>query len=218
MLFSSQVLKYFKHKQKFIISIYSKNLFINIQCVISRTESAACSLGVFFSKSQKLVFSKYDCISIQGFWICLVLQLIFKVQKCKKGVGVILAIHTPKYASISQWKYGTFFSPEPNIFVCILTCPQGYGTHLMNHLKEYHIKHDILNFLTYADEYAIGYFKKQVGFFTCNPVLSFLFLICTQVAFMQISTLPLPPHCFLFIRGASIYFASLKPEVSFSLD
>uniref|UniRef100_G1TTM1 Bromo domain-containing protein n=1 Tax=Oryctolagus cuniculus TaxID=9986 RepID=G1TTM1_RABIT len=31
----------------------------------------------------------------------------------------------------------------------------------MNHLKEYHIKHDILNFLTYADEYAIGYFKKQ---------------------------------------------------------
>lgn len=36
----------------------------------------------------------------------------------------------------------------------------------MNHLKEYHIKHEILNFLTYADEYAIGYFKKQVGCFT----------------------------------------------------
>ncbi|KAL2079852.1 hypothetical protein ACEWY4_023645 [Coilia grayii] len=41
------------------------------------------------------------------------------------------------------------------------TSPHGYGTHLMNHLKEYHIKHNILNFLTYADEYAIGYFKKQ---------------------------------------------------------
>ncbi len=40
---------------------------------------------------------------------------------------------------------------------------KGYGTHLMNHLKEYHIKHEILNFLTYADEYAIGYFKKQVS-------------------------------------------------------
>ena len=39
---------------------------------------------------------------------------------------------------------------------------KGYGTHLMNHLKEYHIKHSILFFLTYADEYAIGYFKKQV--------------------------------------------------------
>ena len=39
---------------------------------------------------------------------------------------------------------------------------QGYGTHLMNHLKDYHVKHSVLNFLTYADEYAIGYFKKQV--------------------------------------------------------
>lgn len=42
----------------------------------------------------------------------------------------------------------------------------------MNHLKEYHIKHEILNFLTYADEYAIGYFKKQVGCFM-NMSLNF---------------------------------------------
>ncbi len=40
---------------------------------------------------------------------------------------------------------------------------QGYGTHMMNHLKDYHIKHNVLNFLTYADEYAIGYFKKQAS-------------------------------------------------------
>ena len=33
----------------------------------------------------------------------------------------------------------------------------------MNHLKDYHIQHGIHNFLTYADEYAIGYFKKQVS-------------------------------------------------------
>lgn len=32
----------------------------------------------------------------------------------------------------------------------------------MNHLKDYHISHSILHFLTFADEYAIGYFKKQV--------------------------------------------------------
>ena len=38
---------------------------------------------------------------------------------------------------------------------------KGYGTHLMNHLKDYHVKHCIFHFLTYADEYAIGYFKKQ---------------------------------------------------------
>ena len=31
----------------------------------------------------------------------------------------------------------------------------------MNHLKDYHTKHNMLHFLTYADEYAIGYFKKQ---------------------------------------------------------
>lgn len=52
----------------------------------------------------------------------------------------------------------------------------------MNHLKEYHIKHNILYFLTYADEYAIGYFKKQVGFLpqggspqpSCPPAPSYL--------------------------------------------
>ncbi|KAG8201993.1 hypothetical protein JTE90_027462 [Oedothorax gibbosus] len=38
---------------------------------------------------------------------------------------------------------------------------KGYGTHMMNHLKDYHVKRNILNFLTYGDKYAIGYFKKQ---------------------------------------------------------
>jgi histone acetyltransferase len=42
---------------------------------------------------------------------------------------------------------------------------QGYGSHLMNHLKD-HVKATTprcRHFLTYADNYAIGYFKKQVG-------------------------------------------------------
>lgn len=49
------------------------------------------------------------------------------------------------------------------VFLAITSNEQvkGYGTHLMNHLKDYHIKHNIYHFLTYADEYAIGYFKKQ---------------------------------------------------------
>ncbi|XP_015930997.1 histone acetyltransferase KAT2A isoform X2 [Parasteatoda tepidariorum] len=38
---------------------------------------------------------------------------------------------------------------------------RGYGTHMMNHLKDYHIKHNVLHFLTYADNYAVEYFKKQ---------------------------------------------------------
>lgn len=63
--------------------------------------------------------------------------------------------------------------------VCLLACPaavtlrltgpsppraraQGYGSHLMNHLKDY-VKESTScrHFLTYADNYAIGYFKKQ---------------------------------------------------------
>ncbi|XP_061430009.1 histone acetyltransferase KAT2B isoform X1 [Lethenteron reissneri] len=50
------------------------------------------------------------------------------------------------------------------IVFCAVTSNEqvkGYGTHLMNHLKEYHIKQGVLHFLTFADEYAIGYFKKQ---------------------------------------------------------
>ena len=39
---------------------------------------------------------------------------------------------------------------------------QGYGSHLMNHLKDYVKKStSCMHFLTYADNYAIGYFKKQ---------------------------------------------------------
>lgn len=50
------------------------------------------------------------------------------------------------------------------IVFCAVTSSEqvkGYGTHLMNHIKDYHIKHNVLHFLTFADEYAIGYFKKQ---------------------------------------------------------
>lgn len=35
---------------------------------------------------------------------------------------------------------------------------------MMNNLKDYCIHHNILHLLTYADAYAIGYFKKQVTY------------------------------------------------------
>lgn len=38
---------------------------------------------------------------------------------------------------------------------------KGYGSHLMNHLKDYSISKEICHFLTYADENAIEFFKKQ---------------------------------------------------------
>ena len=33
---------------------------------------------------------------------------------------------------------------------------------MMNNLKDYCIRHSVLHLLTYADSFAIGYFKKQV--------------------------------------------------------
>merc|ERR1719414_2802442 len=50
------------------------------------------------------------------------------------------------------------------IVFCAVTSNEqvkGYGTHLMNHLKDYHIRNGVFHFLTFADEHAIGYFKKQ---------------------------------------------------------
>ncbi|CDJ30109.1 histone acetyltransferase GCN5, putative [Eimeria mitis] len=38
---------------------------------------------------------------------------------------------------------------------------KGYGTRLMNHLKEHVKKSGIEYFLTYADNFAVGYFRKQ---------------------------------------------------------
>ncbi|XP_069504973.1 histone acetyltransferase KAT2B isoform X2 [Ambystoma mexicanum] len=83
-------------------------------------------------------------------------------------------VFDPKHKTLALVKDGRviggicfrMFSPQgfTEIVFCAVTSNEqvkGYGTHLMNHLKEYHIKHNILNFLTYADEYAIGYFKKQ---------------------------------------------------------
>ncbi|KAF9437788.1 histone acetyltransferase [Entomortierella beljakovae] len=51
------------------------------------------------------------------------------------------------------------------IVFCAITSTEqvkGYGSHLMNHLKDYIAENtDVQHFLTYADNYAIGYFKKQ---------------------------------------------------------
>ncbi|EKG09184.1 hypothetical protein MPH_13812 [Macrophomina phaseolina MS6] len=53
------------------------------------------------------------------------------------------------------------------IVFCAISSDQqvkGYGAHLMSHLKDYvkaSTKEQIMHFLTYADNYAIGYFKKQ---------------------------------------------------------
>ncbi|KAF7639991.1 hypothetical protein Mgra_00000434 [Meloidogyne graminicola] len=50
------------------------------------------------------------------------------------------------------------------VFCAVMADEQvkGYGTHMMNHLKDYMVgKLGIYHLLTYADEFAIGYFIKQ---------------------------------------------------------
>jgi histone acetyltransferase len=51
------------------------------------------------------------------------------------------------------------------IVFCAVSSDQqvkGYGAHMMSHLKDYvKATSDVMHFLTYADNYAIGYFKKQ---------------------------------------------------------
>lgn len=51
------------------------------------------------------------------------------------------------------------------IVFCAVSSDQqvkGYGSHMMSHLKDYvKATSDVMHFLTYADNYAIGYFKKQ---------------------------------------------------------
>jgi len=64
---------------------------------------------------------------------------------------------------------GICFRPFPTqgfaeIVFCAITSNEqvkGYGTRIMNHLKEHVKQEHIEYFLTFADNYAIGYFKKQ---------------------------------------------------------
>lgn len=64
---------------------------------------------------------------------------------------------------------GICYRPYPEqkfaeIAFCAITATEqvkGYGTRLMNHVKEQAKSEGILYFLTYADNYAIGYFRKQ---------------------------------------------------------
>lgn len=51
------------------------------------------------------------------------------------------------------------FQGFTEIVFCAVTSSKqvkGYGTHMMNHLKDYSTQKGIKHFLTYADEFAIG--------------------------------------------------------------
>ncbi len=74
---------------------------------------------------------------------------------------------------------GICYRPYPEqkfseIAFCAITATEqvkGYGTRLMNHVKEQAKSEGILYFLTYADNYAIGYFRKQVCSLSLVPCI-----------------------------------------------
>lgn len=74
------------------------------------------------------------------------------------------------------------------IAFCAITADEqvkGYGTRLMNHLKQHARDVDgLTHFLTYADNNAVGYFIKQVSYFL-KCLLVMLFFSPNQLVFMR---------------------------------
>ena len=74
---------------------------------------------------------------------------------------IYYVVSCPTRTKNLEWYLSQGFT---EIVFCAVTSNEqvkGYGTHLMNHLKDYHIRNGVFHFLTFADEFAIGYFKKQ---------------------------------------------------------
>ncbi|CAJ0921614.1 unnamed protein product [Ranitomeya imitator] len=111
---------------------------------------------------------------IVGRWRAVCVTALQRPNSDAAAIRIVVGIAAAKHKTLALIKDGRViggicFRMFPSqgfteIVFCAVTSNEqvkGYGTHLMNHLKEYHIKHNVINFLTYADEYAIGYFKKQ---------------------------------------------------------
>ena len=85
------------------------------------------------------------------------------------------------YANLSFGNHSQRFG---EIAFCAITADEqvkGYGTRLMNHLKQHARDADgLTHFLTYADNNAVGYFVKQVWLSDLLLVYKyfFQFLVC----------------------------------------
>ncbi|XP_022904874.1 histone acetyltransferase KAT2A isoform X2 [Onthophagus taurus] len=103
------------------------------------------------------------------------LQNVFSLQLPRMPKEYISQLlFDPKHRTLALIRHnkpigGICFRPFPTqgfteiVFLAMTSSEQvkGYGTHLMNHLKDYHIRKNILHFLTFADQFAIEYFEKQ---------------------------------------------------------
>ncbi len=82
------------------------------------------------------------------------------------SMAIVRGVDTGKIEVIGGITYRPFNHRKfAEIVFCAIASNEqvkGYGAHLMNHLKDYvKASSPIVHFLTYADNYAIGYFKKQ---------------------------------------------------------
>lgn len=105
------------------------------------------------------------------------LKCIFQKQLPKMPKDYIARlVYDPNHVSLAIVKFplevvgGITYRPFKErkfaeIVFCAISSEQqvkGYGAHMMCHLKDYvKATTPIMHFLTYADNYAIGYFKKQ---------------------------------------------------------
>ncbi|KAL7748075.1 histone acetyltransferase [Sorochytrium milnesiophthora] len=102
-------------------------------------------------------------------------EYIGKLVYDKSHVSLCLVKKRPSLQVLGGIAYKPFLERRfAEIVFCAVTNTEqvkGYGAHIMNHLKD-HVRTvkgpnggEIRHFLTYADNYAVGYFRKQ-GFTT----------------------------------------------------
>ncbi|XP_065314864.1 histone acetyltransferase KAT2B-like isoform X3 [Gordionus sp. m RMFG-2023] len=115
-----------------------------------------------------------DTIVINAMWL-ISLQTVFAHQLPRMPKEYITrVVFDPKQTNLALIKDNRVIGGicfrifPPNGFSEVVFCAvlgneqvKGYGTHLMNHLKDYHLRRGVMHIMTYADEFAIGYFKKQ---------------------------------------------------------
>jgi len=96
-------------------------------------------------------------------------EYIVRLVLDRRHQSMIVVKHGKAVGGITMRPY--YDQGFAEIAFCAITASEqvkGYGTRLMNHLKEWVKTRDIDQFVTYADNYAIGYFKKQ-GFQKAPP-------------------------------------------------
>jgi histone acetyltransferase len=112
----------------------------------------------------RLVYDRYFVYKYKFDWITQI--LLYRKIRNHRSIALIRSPHKV----IGGICYRPFDTQEfaEIVFCAVASTEQvkGYGSFIMNHLKDYVSGHtNVKHFLTYADNYAVGYFRKQ-GFTT----------------------------------------------------